>query len=293
MKLTKLNTAALLLPLLLSGCLGVESNKESHTWELGAPTPAPAPQSDEIEIQVSKMSDAHLDDRIEYLFVAGLNQYRVAFKVPAAKATNLKIARWHYNTSSYQETNFQTDSLGTYGSLTREWLDISGYSLEPQRYLYELSYGNGEKKSFDITLKVDLKIEGVVHASELRTRNLILDLDTVYIARNSALITDGRTLRLTAKNVLSRGGIYTDEALGGPGFHTRTMGGSIKLDIEKLFGSLDVKLGQDNALSNRIQVNVKELGPWRGPEDCGISTSMVSGYNEPRISVERNLCTGQ
>ena len=173
-----------------------------------------------------------------------------------------------------------------------EWLDVGGYSLEAQEYTYQLSYGNGLTKSFSLSIKPDLKIVGIVHASELRARSLNLDLDTVYIAPNSALITDGKTLRLTAKNVLSRGGIYTDTALGGPGFHTETKGGSIKLEIEKLYGSLDVKVGND-IYSNRIQVTVKEMGPWRSHEDCGISASMVSGYSDPKISVERNLCSGQ
>lgn len=295
MKLRNIATSALLLPLLLTGCFEVDSNKGSYTWEATAPTPAPAPAQKltEITMDVTKLSDSHLDDRIEYLFVSSFNQYRVAFTVPAEMATNLQITRWHYNTNSYEETQFETDSLGVSGSWTHEWLDVGGYSLEPQRYLYELTYGNGQKKSFDITLKVDLKINGIVHASELRTRNLNLDLDSVYIARDSALITDGQTLNLTAKTVLTRGGIYTDVGLTEFGAQSETTGGSIKLNIEKLYGSIDVKVGKKSYLSNRLQVNIKEMGRWRDPESCGISTSMISNYSEPRISIERNLCTGQ
>lgn len=292
MKLNQLKTAALVLPLaLLSGCLEAGSTKESYSWELATPTPAP--QSKEITLQVTKLTDGHLETRNEYLYSKSLNQYRIAFNVPTEYASTLQIKRWHNNTHSYEETDFRTDNLGTYGNLTREWLDIGGYSLEPQSYTYQLTYGDGQTKNFDITLKVDLRIEGIVHAADLRTRNLNLDLDTIYITPDSALITDGQSLRLTAKNVLSRGGIFTDEALVGPGFHTQTTGGSIKLDIENLYGSLEVRTGQRDALSNRIQINIKDLSRWRAPESCGISTSMISGYSEPRISIERNRCTGQ
>lgn len=279
-----LATTALLLPLLLTGCLEYKSSSEEHAWGLDQPAPAPTPLS-EVELNVTKLSESNLADRNDYTYTLGFNQHRIAFTVPHEYAGNMQIKRWHSNISAYEQTEFQSVNLGTAGVIMSEWLDVGGYSLETQEYTYQLSYGNGLTKSFSLSIKPDLKIVGIVHASELRTRNLNLDLDTVYIAPNSALITDGKPLRLTAKNVLSRGGIYTDE--------TQASGGTIILNIEKLYGSLDVKVGKDTSFSNRLQINVKELAPWRYPESCGIYASMVSDYLKPRVSIERNLCTGQ
>lgn len=292
MKLNQLKTATLLLPLvLLSGCIETKSKHENYSWELATPTPAP--QSKEIELKVSKMTEQDFDAHNDYLLNLALNRHLAAFTVPVEYASNVEIKRWHHNTNSYDQLDLHSYSLGTAGSWISDEINVSGYTLETQEYTYQISYGNAQTKEFRVSIKPDLRINGIVHAADLRTRNLTLDLDTVYIGPNSALITDGRPLRLNAKKLVSRGGIYTDEALAGPGFHTGTIGGMIKLDIESIYGTLDVSVGHKDALSNRIQINAKELAPWRPNESCGISTSMISGYSEPRISIERNRCTGQ
>lgn len=293
----KLRYFHLLLPLLLlSGCLndpksGTEINQAAVPEN---PKPIDLRQK-EITIDTTKMTDFAIDQNLgEHYFVTGLNKHLVYFKLPPEFQSGVQFYRWHHNTNTYELNEikqYHADSLAVAYS---EVLDLTGLPLEVQKYTYEVHNENGLLKKFDIEFKPDLKIRGEVHVTTLNNRGQNIDVDTIYIYKGSALITDGLNMRIDAKTVLSRGGIYTDSALQQDYHFGGTIGANLDITINRLIGTLNIAVGGPSPTGeNNLTVHINELSRFSSEEDCGISTRVVAASKDPEVLIGRDRCTGQ
>lgn len=296
MKINQLKNITLLLPiLLLSGCFGVESKKESNAWELATPTPLPAPSPSnsritEIKISVLSLSDRYLEEKEEKNFGSYLGRYIVSFEVPFEYFETIKIQRWNENTGAFEKDNFSPYSMGKYGGTFSEYLYLPFFSTSASNYRYEVSYGDGLRKTFRISLKPSLKINGEFDWSDEWATNL--DLDTLYISPGATLITRGKNIQIRAKTLVSRGGIFSGPPELKPGQFLSVDGGRISLSIEKLIGQLDVHVGKPIASNeSNINIYVKELSRLQPDEPCGVNAQLISSDAKPTVYIEQNNCS--
>lgn len=293
----KIHYFNLLLPLLLlSGCL-LESKSHTEHYEMARPeNPQPFDNvQKEITVDTTKMTDFVIDQNFsEDYFITGLNKHLIYFRLPPEYSSGVQFYRWHRNTNAYERNDVKQYTTDSSVAIYSEVLDLTGLPLEVQKYTYEIFDKNGLLKKFEVEVKPDLKIRGEVFLSALNNRSVNIDVDTIYIYPGSALITDGVSVRIDAKTLVSRGGIYTDRALRENNFSGEAKGANLSLYIERLIGTLEVQVGLPSARGdNELIIHINELSRFKAAESCGISTRVLAPIKAPEVLVIKNYCTDQ
>lgn len=181
-------------------------------------------------------------------FESGLNIYKVTIRVPAALAQDLKVGKNHQDQNKpsshpLDSSSFEYDKDGVTIS---DAIDLNGTSLSLQNFEYEIENSGQELQPLRFSIKPDLIVNTSQKTiSELKLQDLRIDVGTLYIDRESSLITEGESISINAETIISNEGTIatlSEEKVAQPadqGFAGKN-GGDLKISTNLLVGNINL-----------------------------------------------------